>query len=41
MRQNQRPSLRQDERKTLLADALGALALFVLLLAALHLPLVA
>ncbi|KPQ08080.1 MAG: hypothetical protein HLUCCA12_03120 [Rhodobacteraceae bacterium HLUCCA12] len=38
MRHFLRPNLKNDERAVLLGDALGALALFVLLLAALHLP---
>lgn len=41
MNHNQRPPFRNTEHATLLGDALGALALFVLLLAWLHLPLFA
>jgi len=41
MYNSQRPPFRNTENATLVADALGALALFVLLLAALHLPLFA
>ncbi|MFN3954568.1 MAG: hypothetical protein ACK4LQ_08950 [Pararhodobacter sp.] len=38
MRQWFRPTPALDDRAALLADALGVLALFVLLLVALHLP---
>lgn len=38
MRRIFRTYLPHDERTALIADALGALALFVLLLVALHLP---
>jgi len=38
MRRILRNPILRDERTTLVTDALGALALFVLLLAALHLP---
>ncbi|WP_333830681.1 hypothetical protein [Pararhodobacter sp.] len=38
MYDNQRHPFRNSERAALIADALGAMALFVLLLAALHLP---
>jgi len=41
MRSSKRPPFRNAEHATLVGDALGALALFVLLLAALHLPLFA
>lgn len=41
MPHSQRHQFWNEERKTLAGDALGVLALFVLLLATLHLPLLA